>query len=96
MRLDELYSQPLPERRKPSRDEGEPVRYADPELARTLAQASVKYPYYKTGQEGFMKFVQRSLKHSEQNDEQHNQKIQDLEQEIEQLRQAIKSLSKKG
>ena len=88
MRLDELYSQPLPERRKP--DEGEPVRYADPELARTLAQASVKYPYYKTGQEGFMKFVQRSLKHSEQNDQEHEQKLQQLESDIDELRQLLK------
>jgi cell division protein FtsB len=90
MRLDELYSQAIHERR--DRDEGEPVRYADPELARTLAQASVKYPYYKTGQEGFMKYVQRSLKHSEQNDKQHNQEIQSVRDEIEQLKAAIKKL----
>ena len=90
MRLDELYSQSIPERK--DRDEGEPVRYADPELARTLAQASVKYPYYKTGQEGFMKYVQRSLKHSIENDEQHNQEIQSVRDEIEQLKAAIKKL----
>lgn len=94
MRLDELYSKSLPERR--NRDEGEPVRYADPELARTLAQASVKYPYYKTGQEGFMKFVQRSLKHSEENDQEHNQKIQKLETELDELRSMLNRLSKRG
>ena len=91
MRLDELYTQPLPERRE--RDEGEKVRYTDPELARTLAQASVKYPYYKTGQEGFMKFTQRSLKHSRETDEQHSQEIQELRDEIEELKQVIKKLT---
>jgi hypothetical protein len=94
MRLDELYSQSLPERR--NRDEGEPVRYADPELARTLAQASVKYPYYRTGQEGFMKFVQRSLKHSEEQDREHNQKLENLEADINELRDLLNRLSKRG
>jgi len=91
MRLDELYTQSLPERKKP--DEGEPVRYTDPELARTLAQASVKYPYYKTGQEGFMKYTQRSIKHSQENDEQHDREIQELRDEIDQLKTVIKKLS---
>jgi hypothetical protein len=94
MRLDELYSHNIPERK--SRDEGEPVRYADPELARTLAQASVKYPYYKTGQEGFMKFVQRSLKHSEQNDQEHEQKLQQLESDIDELRQLLKRVGRQS
>jgi len=91
MRLDELYTQSLPERRGP--DEGEPVRYTDPELARTLAQASVKYPYYKTGQEGFMKYTQRSIKHSQAADEQHDREIQELRDEIDQLKTVIKKLS---
>jgi hypothetical protein len=94
MRLDELYSQSIPERK--NRDEGEPIRYADPELARTLAQASVKYPYYKTGQEGFMKFVQRSLKHSEQNDQEHEQKLQQLESDIDELRQLLKRVGRQS
>lgn len=94
MRLDELYSKSLPERR--DRDEGEPIRYTDPELARTLAQASVKYPYYKTGQEGFMKFTQRSIKHSKENDERHDQELQDLRDEIEQLKNTIRQLGQKG
>jgi len=94
MRLDELYTQSLPERRGP--DEGEPVRYSDPELARVLAQASVKYPYYKTGQEGFMKYVQRSLKHSEEQDQEHDQEIQELRDEVEELKRAIQALSRKG
>jgi SMC interacting uncharacterized protein involved in chromosome segregation len=91
MRLDELYTQSLPERKGP--DEGEPVRYTDPELARTLAQASVKYPYYKTGQEGFMKYTQRSIKHSQAADEQHDREIQELRDEIDQLKTVIKKLS---
>jgi SMC interacting uncharacterized protein involved in chromosome segregation len=91
MRLDELYNQPLPERR--GQDEGEPVRYTDPELARTLAQASVKYPYYKTGQEGFMKYTQRSIKHSQENDEQHDREIQELRDEIAELKTVIKKIS---
>ncbi len=94
MRLDELYNQPLPERR--GQDEGEPVRYTDPELARTLARASVKYPYYKTGQEGFMKYVQRGLKHSEAQSEQHSQEIEELRSEIDQLKKNIQALSRKG
>jgi hypothetical protein len=91
MRLDELYNQPVPERRVP--DEGEPVRYTDPELARTLARASVKYPYYKTGQEGFMKYVQRSLKHSEEQSEQHSQEIDKIQQELNELKSVIKKLA---
>jgi predicted RNase H-like nuclease (RuvC/YqgF family) len=94
MRLDELYTQSLPERK--SRDEGEPVRYTDPELARTLAQASVKYPYYKTGQEGFMKYVQRGLKNSEEQSQQQSQEIEELRDEIEQLKKSIQALSRKG
>ena len=94
MRLDELYTQSLPERR--GRDEGEPVRYTDPELARTLAQASVKYPYYKTGQEGFMKYVQRGLKNSEEQSQQQSQEIEELRDEIEQLKKSIQALSRKG
>jgi hypothetical protein len=94
MRLDELYTQSLPERR--GQDEGEPVRYTDPELARTLAQASVKYPYYKTGQEGFMKYTQRSIKHSQEADEQHDREIQELRDEVAELKKAIQTLSRKG
>jgi hypothetical protein len=91
MRLDELYQQPVPERR--GADEGEPVRYSDPELARTLAHASVKYPYYKTGQEGFMKYVQRSLKHSEEQDREHDQEIEEISRELEELKVVIKKLA---
>jgi hypothetical protein len=94
MRLDELYSQSLPERR--DRDEGEPVRYTDPELARTLAQASVKYPYYRTGQEGFMKFTQRSIKHSLENDERHDQEIQQIQKDIEELRQILDRIKRQS
>ena len=94
MRLDELYPQSLPERK--NRDEGEPVRYTDPELARTLAQASVKYPYYKTGQEGFMKYVQRGLKHSEAQSEQQSREIEELRDEVAELKKAIQALSQKG
>ena len=93
MRLDELYQQPVPERR--GSDEGEPIRYTDPELARTLARASVKYPYYKTGQEGFMKYVQRGLKHSEQQSEQHSQEIEEIQRELEELKSVIKKLATK-
>ena len=94
MRLDELYTQSLPERR--GQDKDEPVRYTDPELARTLAQASVKYPYYKTGQEGFMKYVQRGLKNSEEQSQQQSQEIEELRDEIEQLKKSIHALSRKG
>jgi hypothetical protein len=91
MRLDELYQQPVPERR--GSNEGEPVRYSDPELARTLAHASVKYPYYKTGQEGFMKYVQRSLKHSEEQDQEHDQEIDEIGRELDELKAVIKKLA---
>jgi hypothetical protein len=94
MRLDELYQQLVPERRDP--DEGEPVRYSDPELARTLAHASVKYPYYKTGQEGFMKYVQRSLKHSEEQDREHDQEIEEINRDLEELKNTLQRLIQKG
>jgi cell division protein FtsB len=53
---------------------------------------SARYPYYKRGTEGFMKFAQRAIKHSEETDHEHEAKIAQMSDEIEQLKQTIAKL----
>jgi hypothetical protein len=90
MLFEEFTDPVLPERRDA---ESEPKPgYSDPELARTLDRVSARYPYYKRGAEGFMKFAQRALKHSEETDQEHSEKIARLSDEIEQLKQTIARL----
>ena len=88
MLFEEFTDPIMPERREPERKPG----YSDPELARTLDRVSARYPYYKRGPEGFMKFAQRALKHSEETDQEHSARIAELAAEIEQIKQAIAKL----
>jgi hypothetical protein len=88
MLFEEFTDPIMPERREPEEKPG----YSDPELARTLKLASVKYPYYKRGPEAFMKFAQRSLKHSEETDQEHAAQIAELSSEIKDIKQAIAKL----
>jgi hypothetical protein len=88
MLFEEFTDPILPERREPEEKAG----YSDPELARTLDRASARYPYYKRGPEAFMKFAQRALKHSEETDQEHANRIAELADEIEQLKQTIAKL----
>jgi hypothetical protein len=89
MLFEEFTDPMLPERRN---SEEEKAGYSDPELARTLDRAAARYPYYKRGNEAFMKFAQRALKHSEETDQEHTARIAELSDEIEQLKQTIAKL----
>jgi cell division protein FtsB len=86
MLFEEFTDPILPERRDKESE------YSDPELARTLARAYTRYPYYKRGPEVFMKYTQRALKHSEETDQAHAAKIAQMSDEIEQLKQTIAKL----
>jgi metal-responsive CopG/Arc/MetJ family transcriptional regulator len=88
MLFEEFTDPIMPERREPEEKPG----YSDPELARTLDRVSARYPYYKRGSEGFMKFAQRAIKHSEETDQEHEAKIAHVSDEIEQLKQTIAKL----
>jgi metal-responsive CopG/Arc/MetJ family transcriptional regulator len=88
MLFEEFTDPIMPERREPEEKPG----YSDPELARTLDRVSARYPYYKRGSEGFMKFAQRAIKHSEETDQEHEAKIAQVSDEIEQLKQTIAKL----
>jgi hypothetical protein len=89
----EEFTDPIIPERRQSQQEPEPrAGYSDPELARTLDRVSARYPYYKRGAEGFMKYAQRALKHSEETDQEHESKIAQMSDEIEQLKQTIARL----
>lgn len=89
----EEFTDPIIPERRQSQQEPEPkAGYSDPELARTLDRVATRYPYYKRGPEGFMKFAQRALKHSEETDQEHEVKIAQMSDEIEQLKQTIARL----
>jgi hypothetical protein len=88
MLFEEFTNPIMPERREPEEKPG----YSDPELARTLDRVAVQYPYAKRGAEGFMKFAQRGLKHSEETDQEHTARISELSREIEDIKQAIAKL----
>lgn len=93
MLFEEFTDPILPERK--SKDQEEPAGYTDPELARTLDRVAVHYPYYKRGVEGFMKYAQRAIRHSEENDQTHAEKIDALSAEIEQLKDLIAKLQQR-
>jgi len=90
----EEFTDPIIPERRQSQQEPEPkAGYSDPELARTLDRVAVRYPYYKRGAEGFMKYAQRAIKHSEETDQEHTAKIAQMSDEIEQLKQTIAKLN---
>jgi hypothetical protein len=92
MLFEEFTDPIMPERRQAQQELQPKAGYSDPELSRTLTRASARYPYYKQGPEVFMKFTQRALKHSEETDQEHADKIAQLSDEIEQLKQTIAKL----
>jgi hypothetical protein len=67
-------------------DSFEPI---DAETDRFLKYAQQHYPNAPTKQQAFIKFVQRALKHSEEEDTQQDSELSKLAQEIEQIKQAI-------
>jgi hypothetical protein len=95
MFFEEFTNPIIPERRLAQQEPEPKAGYSDPELARTLDRVATRYPYYKRGPEGFMKFTQRALKHSEETDQEHSARIAELADEIEQLKQTIARLHQK-
>jgi hypothetical protein len=92
MLFEEFTDPIMPERRQAQQEPEPKAGYSDPELARTLDRVAAHYPYYKRGPEGFMKFTQRALKHSEETDQEHSARIAQMSDEIEQLKQTISKL----
>jgi hypothetical protein len=95
MLFEEFTDPIIPERRQAQQEPEPKAGYSDPELARTLDRVATRYPYYKRGPEGFMKFTQRALMHSEETDQEHSARIAELADEIEQLKQTIARLHQK-
>jgi hypothetical protein len=61
----------------------------DPELDYMMSFAKRHYPSSKTKQIAFLKYVQRALKHSEENDTRQNNELEQIWQEIESIKQAL-------
>lgn len=68
-------------------DADEPIlgEKMDPELAQIMAYAQQHYPSSTSKQEAFMKFVQRSLKHSKEDDMEQNDEIMSIKKAINDL-----------
>jgi predicted RNase H-like nuclease len=62
---------------------------ADPESDQLLRFAQQHYPEAGSKQKAFIKFVQRSLKHSKESDQQQDQEIIQLQQQINDIKNAI-------
>jgi hypothetical protein len=91
MLFEEFTDPILPERKNDDREDDR-IGYADPELARTLDRVATHYPYYRRGVEGFMKYAQRAIRHSEETDQEHSARIVELSAEIEELKSLIAKL----
>lgn len=61
----------------------------DPETDRFMKYAQQHYPNAPSKQQAFIKYVQRALKHSEEEDTEQDSKITQLSKEIEELKQAV-------
>lgn len=73
-------------KRKESSDSFDAI---DPETDRFIKYAQQHYPNAPSKQQAFIKYVQRALKHSEEEDTEQDSKINQLSKEIEQLKQAV-------
>jgi len=61
----------------------------DPELNKMLNFAKLHYPNSPNMQAAFMKYVQRALKHSEQDDREQDTKLDILDKEVDQLQRTV-------
>ena len=66
----------------------------DVELQQLMRKAQQHYPNMPNKQQAFIKFVQRALKHSEEEDTQQDKEIADLKQEVDKLKQDHKKIMK--
>lgn len=67
----------------------------DPELQHTMSFAKKHYPSSPTKQQAFLKFVQRSLKHSEEDDRAQDVEIQKIKNDVAELKKLINTLATK-
>ena len=58
----------------------------DIELQQLMRKAQQRYPNMPSKQQAFIKFIQRALKHSEEEDTQHDKEIADLKQDVNKLK----------
>lgn len=67
--------------------------YIDPTLYTDLNWIKQHYPMARTKEEAFIKFVQRSLKHSKEDSDRHQEEIDLLKNKVEKLEKLIKKIS---
>ena len=76
-----------------SEEKQEDIKPLDSEFARILNFAKQHYPNSKSKQEAFLKFVQRALGHSEEDDSRQDDEIEQLKREIDQIKNKLSQLS---
>lgn len=76
-----------------SEEKQEDIKPLDSEFARIINFAKQHYPYSKSKQEAFFKFVQRALGHSEEDDSRQDDEIEQLKREIDQIKNKLSQLS---
>jgi hypothetical protein len=67
--------------------------WVDPKLKRRMDYAFGHYAGYKDKPEAFFKWVMNSIDHSEQTDQQHDERFDRIEREIEQLSQRLRQVN---
>lgn len=65
---------------------------ADLEVQQLLRKAQQHYPHSQDKQQAFVKYAQRALKHSEEEDTQQDQEIAQLQQDVSQIKDVVKKL----
>ena len=70
------------------RDDDEIIA-ADPETDRLMRYVKQHYPNATTKQQAFIKFAQRALMHSQEEDKKQDQEIEQLQQEVGKIKQSI-------
>jgi len=66
--------------------------WVDPALKRKMDYAFGHYAGYKDRPEAFFKWVMRSLEHSEHQDQEHSEQLQDLDQAISSIKKRLDSV----
>jgi predicted nuclease with TOPRIM domain len=67
--------------------------WVDPKLKRRMDYAFGHYAGYKDKPEAFFKWIMNAIDHSEQNDQQHQEKFDRIDQEIEKLSNRLQQVS---
>jgi glycerol-3-phosphate cytidylyltransferase-like family protein len=75
-----------------SKEDKEDEFGADLEVQQLLRKAQQHYPHSHDKQQAFVKFVQRALKHSEEEDTMQDKEIADLQQDVGQIKQAVNQI----